>query len=111
MPGHLSRIEAAGKLDPAPRAPPPGQVLADAIPYRAGVEPLKTVCGMTPAAVAAVCRAVGEAAEGLLLVEVAALRRAYAEMERRLAETSQAAKFQARVAGGGGLVRSIAEQA
>ena len=69
-------------------------MLADAIPYRAGVEPLKAVCEMTPAAVAAVCRAVSEAAERLLLREVDTLRRAYAEMERRQDKTSRAAKFQ-----------------
>ena len=70
------------------------QVLADAIPYHAGVEPLKAVCDMTPAAVAAVCRAVSEAAEKLLLREVDTLKQAYDKMERRQDKTSQAAKFQ-----------------
>ena len=81
-------------LSPTAPTRPRRQVLADAIPYRAGVEPLKTVCEMTPADVAAVCRAVSEAAEKLLLREVDTLKQAYDKMERRQDKTSQAAKFQ-----------------
>ena len=66
------------------------------------MEPLKAVCQLTPAAVSAVCRAMCEAAEELVLGEVAALRRAYAEMERRQASSSQAAKFQVPGGRGGG---------
>jgi hypothetical protein len=70
------------------------QLLADAIPFRHGTEPLKVVSEMTPSAVAAVCSAVCEAAQGLVLGEVAGLARAHREMERRSASMSQAAKFQ-----------------
>ncbi len=60
---------------------------------------------MTREGVAAVCAAVAEAARDLLAAEVAALARAYGEMSRREAQSSQAAKFQVRgqggVAGGG----------
>ncbi len=71
-----------------------GQLLADAIPYRQGMEPLKVVSEMTPSAVAAVCSAVCEAAHGLVMAEVRGLVKAHREMERRNAKMSQAAKFQ-----------------
>jgi hypothetical protein len=72
------------------------QLLADAIPFRRGTEPLKVVSEMTPAVVAAVCEAVCEAARGLVMGEVTGLARAHREMERRNARMSQAAKFQVR---------------
>ncbi len=59
-----------------------------------GVDPLKTVGQMTEADISAVCEAVCEAARGLLQAEVTALARAFKEMERRQAQSSQAAKFQ-----------------
>jgi hypothetical protein len=70
------------------------QLLADAIPFRQGMEPLKVVSEMTSSAVATVCSVVCEAAHGLVMAEVTGLARAHREMERRNAKMSQAAKFQ-----------------